>query len=170
MSCNLGAQLPQPLALPLGAEGLEPAASDTSLEAGLVEYLKAHALVGCLIGNEDVYPYFVPRHIEEAERPCIVYKMSGATIPGITGQSGIATVSLDLECWSLTLDTSAKLANAARAACQAFKGYWGLCPIIGSWYQTFDDDAEKPGDNSATYWFCRTVTFNVAHYVPVHTF
>lgn len=143
---------------------------DRSLEAGIVAYLLANPIVDELVANKHVYPYFVPREVEQGEFPCVVYKLTEQSVPGITGQTGLATVSLDLECWSTNIDDSGKLANAVRKACQGFRGYWGLCPIAGSWYQGFDDDAEKPGDDSGTYWFCRTVTFTVAYAVPLHTF
>ena len=166
----LSSLLPQSPGFPLGVYEVEQVESDESLEGGLTDYLKAHPLVAALIDGEHVYPYFVPRHVEQGQFPCIVYSVTEQPVESITGQAGVATVSIDLECWSPVFDTSCKLATAVRKSLQAFRGWFGCCAVAGIWYQGIDDDAEKPSDDSGVYWFCRTVSFDVSYVVPLHTF
>ena len=170
MACNsFTAQLPCPLAFPLGVVDLEPTETDYSIEAGLFQFLTEHPQVGCIV-NGNVFPYYVHRHVEQSQYPCITYEISEAPVESVTGQSGLHTITLDLVCWATTLSTAQTLGNKVRQSLQAYRGWFGNVAVAGSWYQGYDDDAEDPKDNSSVYWFNRTVTFHVTYLVPLHTF
>jgi len=167
--CTLGA-LASPLPLPL-AVAVCPTIelSDYTLEAGLKTYLLGRAAISCLVAAR-MFPKNVPRDVERAGYPCIVYDVTEAPNEAITGQAGSAVAQVDLHCWATTFEASTLIAKAVRPALQGFRGWAGLAGIIASKYESTDDEDQEPKDDSGAYWYCRTLTFSIVYVVPLHTF
>jgi hypothetical protein len=167
--CTLGA-LASPLPLPL-AVAVCPTIelSDYTLEAGLKTYLLGKAAIECLIAAR-FFPYIVPRDVERAGYPCITYELNDAPTEAITGQSGASAAQVDLSCWAQTFEAATALAREVRKALQGYQGWAGLCGIVACHYESADDEAQEPKDDSGAYWYARTLTFSVVYVVPLHTF
>lgn len=139
-------------------------------EEGLKTYLTANPAIAALIGSR-VYPYYVPRDVQTAGYPCIVYTLTESPVESVTGQSGAVTAVVDLECWAPTFGAACSVAAAVRKAMQGYRGAFDeTVGVAGSWFVGMEDDCEQPADDSTTYWHCRTMTFDVTYHVPRHTF
>lgn len=111
-----------------------------SFEAGLYDHLSSGLSV-----SDRVYPERLP---QDAVLPALVYQLVPAEGPLYThdGDTEIAIVRVQFDCWGDTFDDAVALFAELRTALSGYSGDWGdtfvgHC-LLDGWH---DDDDQKTG-------------------------
>jgi hypothetical protein len=160
----LSSQLPTPLPCILGSAPQSPAQTDYSLEANLVAFLSTRPGINAPGG---FWPQFIDRSKPPGTWPAVVYEISDLDHDNtIKGTSGLASATVQLDCYSNLYPDVTRLAREIFGALDGFRGWMGSVAVWGVWFEDQDDGDEGPQDASGVWWYRRGLTYNIQYIEP----
>lgn len=114
------------------------------IEEALTAYLKADPGVSAIVGTR-IYPRKMP---QAGQMPALVYtRIVGLHEKSLTGSSGLAQASYQLDCNALDYATTRRLAEALRMALDCQLGVWSgiqvqTSMITGDFDASYEDVVE----------------------------
>lgn len=131
-----------------------------SLEVAMLSYLASNRRLVGLVGNR-FYPHQIPA-VQQAILPAITYYRSSTDHEhGLQGSAGRATTEIAFDIWSTRFLDLPPIAEALRQALQGSQGCWGSYGIYRVLLLSEADDIERPADGSTTWYYSRSLDFEV---------
>lgn len=101
---------------------------------------------------------------QSAQRPAITYqRVTGGHEHRLTGSSGTAIPTFELDCWADSYEAADQLAEAVRQVMQGFSGTMGSTTVHSV---ILDDEADQftpPSDGSDNGIYSITLRYRIRH-------